>query len=246
MKNPFIKNKQPVIEFVSFIDGLEDIEECVPKPYKYYMPDWFKSIPADDDGMLTIKNCPALPDFFSQGYVIPMWSDSIIYYNRENQHENIFSTRDFVVWDNKHDNDQFMKYVDFRNMGIKGDAVFKTNCPWKIITPPGWSVLQLPLFYHFDKRFSVLPGVIDTDIYHQINQQVVYYGDNESITIKRGEPLALYVPFERKKYKHIVRSANDKDKKKINLEMLRIGTRIPGSGEYRKMQRERDKQCPMT
>lgn len=58
-------------------------------------------------------------------------------------------------------------------------------------------MLQLPLTYHFDNQFSIMPGVIDTDMYYELNQQVLYFGDSEDVVIPRGTPLVLYVPFKR-------------------------------------------------
>jgi hypothetical protein len=83
--------------------------------------------------------------------------------------------------------------------------------------------------------------VIDTDIHHEINQQVVYYGNNEKVTIDRGTPLAMYIPFKREKHKYKISSATDKDMKYFSRKSLEILTKRTGSGAYRLLQRERDK-----
>jgi hypothetical protein len=53
------------------------------------------------------------------------------------------------------------------------------------------------MFYHFEKEFSVLPGVIHTDVHHELNQQVLYHGTGGEVFIPRGTPLAQYIPFKR-------------------------------------------------
>jgi hypothetical protein len=230
---------KPKIEFISSLDGLESIEECKPKPAKNFIPQWFKDIPSNEPR--TVKICPSFPDYFSMGYVLPMWADTDLVYDKDaDQYK--WNTSDKIFQIEVHGNNQFIDYVDPSFQGIDGQFVFKALCPWSIITPPGWSVLQLPLFYNFNKEFSILPGVIDTDIHHEINQQILYHGNNEKITIKRGTPLALYIPFKRDSLSIPleVRSATDKDIKTLNKSTLNFRSMF-APGAYRRMQRERDK-----
>jgi hypothetical protein len=65
--------KSDKIQFISTVEGLESIEECLPRPAKYFIPKWFKDI--SSDAKSTVRDCPSFPDYFSQGYIIPMWSD---------------------------------------------------------------------------------------------------------------------------------------------------------------------------
>jgi hypothetical protein len=231
-------NKKDIIQFVSTIEGLENIEECKPRPAKFYMPEWFKDIPSKDPN--TVKKCPSFPDFFSQGYVIPMWVDTKIIYNKELDYwgqESSIPGTDMSF----HANSQLIDYVSPYFNGVKGNFVFKANSPWRIITPPGWSVLQLPMFYNFNQKWSVFPGIIDTDTIHQANQQILYHSDNEVVTINRGEPLAVYIPFKRKTLDLCVRAQTEKDRKLFRSIDLNIDSKFVGSGVYRKMQRDRDK-----
>ena len=232
-----IFKKSDKIEFVTTVDGLESIEECLPKPAKHFMPKWFKNIPSKN--LATVKNCPSFPDYFSQGYIIPMWSDVNLQYNSDGW---AWQTPiDIFRWD-MHGNHQFLDYVDARFNGVESQFVFKATSPWKIITPPGWSVLQLPLFYHFNQEWSVLPGVIDTDIHHEINQQVLYHGNGKVINIKRGDPFVLYIPFKRSnKLKHVIRYQTKEDEKKLNKGALMTNNTFHPNGVYREMQRNRDK-----
>jgi hypothetical protein len=225
------------IDFVSTVEFLDSIEECKPKPAKYFIPEWFKEIPSGING--TVKGCPSFPDFFSQGYIIPMWADFKLRYEKETKSWEWLGNSEKFTW-SIHKNDQFIDYVTPSFNGSEAEFVFKADCPWQIITPPGWSVLQLPLFYHFNKEWSVMPGVIDTDIHHYVNQQVLYHGEEKEITINRGDPFALYIPFKREKNKLNVRYQNKKDKKRIGENLIKINTKFPGSGMYRKSQRERD------
>lgn len=236
------------IEFVSTVEGLDQIEECRPKPSKNYIPEWFKNIPNKIYGPLgeikglgdkTVKRCPSFPDFFSQGYVLPMWTDTVLSANKDSFNYNISS--DKFKWET-HPNNQLLDYVDGYFNGVKAQYVFKAICPWKIITPPGWSVLQLPLFYHFNQKWSVLPGVVDTDIHNDINQQVLYHTYDEQIFIERGQPFALYIPFKRKENLGLnVRYQTKEDEYMFTSRLLNYHTLFKPTGLYRKLQRLRDK-----
>jgi len=228
--------KSDKIQFISTVEGLESIEECLPKPAKHFIPEWFKNIPNDVVG--TVKVCPSFPDYFSQGYIIPMWSDVTFKKDKDSWEWNSSSSK--TKWDT-HLDTQFLDYTIAKFNGIDGQFVFKANCPWRIITPPGWSVFQLPLFYHFNKEWSVLPGIIDTDIHHEINQQVLYHGDGEKVKISVGDPFVLYIPFKRSnKLKHEIRYQNKKDIKSFLKKDFLYTTSFPPNGLYRKLQRQRD------
>jgi len=232
MFNKKLKN----IEFISTVEGLESIEECLPKPAKHFIPQWFKDIPSNMPG--TVKDCPSFPDYFSQGYIIPMWCDSKL--KKDDMVWEWFTSNSNFSW-SKHSDNQFLNYNNANFNGIEGQFIFKADCPWRIITPPGWSVLQLPLFYHFNKEWSILPGVIDTDIHHEINQQILYHGNGKEIIIKYGEPFVLYIPFKRSnKIKHKTRYQNKKDEKKIKLNTLNVTSKFHPNGKYRELQRKRD------
>jgi hypothetical protein len=229
--------KSDKIEFVSTIEGLESIEECLPRPAKHFIPKWFKDIPSSQVG--TVKSCPSFPDYFSQGYVLPMWTD--VKLNIKGDRWSWKTPLDMITWD-VHNNDQFLDHVSASFNGSDSQFVFKANCPWRIITPPGWSVLQLPLFYHFNKDFSVLPGVIDTDIHNEINQQVLYHGNEEEVKINLGDPFALYIPFKRSNnIKHEVRYRSEEEKKDFDRKDLDLVLSFKPTGRYRKRQRDRDK-----
>lgn len=228
------------IEFVSTVKGLEEIEECRPKSAKNFIPQWFKNIPPSPNQLFpTAKICPSFTDYFSLGYVLPMWTDFKLKCEGEKWSWDA-SDKDFKM--SSHPNEQFVKYTTPKFNGVDGQFVFKAVCPWRIITPKGWSVLQLPLFYDFNSEFSVLPGVIDTDIYTQANQQILYHANGKEIEINRGTPLALYVPFERKSsFLDIeIRSSTQEDTENFN-KVDTIFKQSQEQGLYRKMQRQRDK-----
>jgi len=237
----FKKEEKPKIEFISRVPELMEIEECLPKPAKYFIPEWWKNIPlAKSPIETTIKECPGFPDFFSQGYIIPMWMDSHLRYSKETDTWGSESSRLMAPWE-IHNHGQFLNHTSVSMYGEKASIAFKSNSPWLIKTPPGYSVFQMPLFYHFNGDYSVLPGVVDTDIHTEMNQQVLYHSDKQEIFIKRGDPFVLYIPFKRTKYEMSVRAATEDDKKNFSKESFNYLTKFAGEGAYRTLQRIRDK-----
>lgn len=234
----FNKSKKPLVSFISTVYGLTQIEECRPKPLKAFLPEWWKDMPTSGN---TVKNCPSFPDFFSKGYVVPMWTDVTFSYNEiiDTWSADVSSPH-LQKWD-IHTTQQFVKYKKPRTQGKEGNIIFKAMSPWRLITPPGYSVWQMPLFYHFNEKYSVLPGIIDTDIMHETNLQILYHAEGNEVTILRGEPMVAYVPFKRENFDLSVEELTEETQKylaKVDLDFY--GVKNFGSGLYRKRQRERD------
>ena len=242
------KREQPKISFVSTVPGLENIEDARPRPAGEFLPRWWKDMPKidPDTDMGTIKTCPALPDFFNDGYIMPMWADTTIKYDEEEDRWSYFAGKggqDFP-W-SIHYNEQALKHAKFKTFAQAASFIFKAVSPWKIVTRKGWSVYQLPTFYHFDNDFSIMPGTRDTDIYHNVNAQVLYYGGGKEVSIKQGQPFAHFIPFKREKTDMDVRYQTPEDERMFETEKLRFSSVFLSKnirGTYRKMQKRRDKE----
>lgn len=67
-----------------------------------------------------------------------------------------------------------------------------------------------------------MPGIIDTDVHHEINQQVAIIDTEEEIFIAKGEPLCVYIPFKRGKEKYVVRPYTKKDIKRFTASRFKL------------------------
>lgn len=236
------------IEFVSKVSGFETFSNTKPQPSSRFMPPWWKNMPLNshqnlsssyfEEHPITVKGCPSFPDYLSRGYILPMWADTVLVYSKETDQWRAKwgdSSSDHGYNVDSHPNSQFHDYVDVNSQGVPGSFTFKLNSPWSVFTPKGYSVLQLPLFYHFNKEFSALPGVIHTDILHNINLQVTYFGEGKEIFIPQGTPLAQYIPFKRDiDYKLVVREATPEDLLSISKMKTLLRSTFVGNGSYRK------------
>ena len=233
-----IKKQKPYIQFVSTVPGLSSIEECLPKPSIKFIPEWWKGMQhvpkyhhLDEAVAGNVKNCPSFMDYFSNGYILPMWADTILYYNEETK-DWAWRSSDEKFTYSSHNGGQYLDHVNHSFLGEDSYFIFKAQCPWRIITKPGYSTYQLPLLYHFNKDFSVLPGIRDSDTYHQINPQIVIHSNKKEIFIPRGTPLAQYIPFKREKEKINVRDAGEKDFNLFTKNDLEFATKFKGSDIY--------------
>jgi len=119
---------------------------------------------------LTIKNCPAIQDFVSEGIVIPLWGDLKFYTNEVE--DNIVEQR----WDLSSRaagpyplEPEFISYhskEQFEHLPIKplaNNMIMKIQMPYKIFVPEGYNIYFTDPFYHFRDEFRCLPAIVEAD-----------------------------------------------------------------------------------
>jgi hypothetical protein len=226
------KDNTPEVNFISRMHGLTLLEDCLPKPAQEYIPQWWKDAPTiksekNWNGLVVgnMKVCPSFSDYFTKGYIVPMWVDSHLKYDSETGEWAWVVADNRFYWES-HPNSQYLDYVDHKFLNKSSFYTFKTQLPWNIVTTKGYSLYQLPTFFHFNEDFSVVPGVRDTDVYHEMNIQLLIHSDKKEIFIPRGTPLAQYIPFKREKTKYDIREPNEKDLLRIAAHELNQTTRF--------------------
>ena len=224
-----ILKKEPKIEFWSVVDGLNDPSLSFLRPQKAskFFPAWFKNVQRNVNGENetgTIKKCPVFPEFLTQGYIVPLWCDVELYYDGNGNYEWKTSSSEFR-WD-IHTNDQYLDFLPEHEKDKWGMA-WKAVCPWRMKTPKGYSVYQMPLWYHFQEQM-VLPGSIRTDFHYEINQQMLApkSWEGKRITLKRGDPFAWYIPYKRECLDHTFVPFDAKKKRETQASNLNIFTKF--------------------
>ena len=206
----FWKKKNNKIVFWSDLRGLPDIVPI--KESKHFIPEWFKNTPAfpsHADELLsipTIKRCPGFIDFFKMGYVLPAWCDFHLNIG-ENQGEaktphDGFSTGVHAP----------TQYIDYLPEHAKKNAklAFKPACPWNVKTPKGIKMLELPMLHHHNPDFYTLGGLIDTQIFHEMNP-VWIFTKTGKFFIKRGTPLSMFIPIRTEEFDVVIREQTEED-----------------------------------
>ena len=233
------QREKPKMQWWSVIEDLEKVVPVVPA--KEYIPDWWKRVERMTSGKFqdkgTVKNCPSFPEYITQGFVVPLWCD--LHINIEHgKFEWVSPDKAFNF--TSHGDIQFRDFLP-KHVKDNTSMVLKPACPWRLKTPPGWSCWQLPMYYEYSPLFEVLPGILWSDIHHEINQQMLMkrYGE---FVIKRGTPLAMYVPYERNKYTYEVNGPNDENASWANTSYLNVRTKFKGG--Y-KLNQAKAKKCPV-
>lgn len=218
--------KSPKIEFFTKIDTLPEV---VPIQHGARMlPTWWKQAPSTKPnhdprlGTGTAKICPAFPDFYSAGYVVPLWCDLIFDYNQGEVRARTSAPDLFSI--SFHGNDQFLNFAP-AHVRDSTVVVMKLECPWYVRTSPGYSILQLPMFYEFDQRFTTMAGSIRSDTHHEMNQQLMVHVKG-SFVLERGTPIAMYIPYKRERFKLDVREVTAEFTRAMQKSQLNIMTKF--------------------
>lgn len=241
---------EPKIRLVTDIPGLNSIEDAVPKPASKFLPEWWKTMPIKKttpslEGVAfgNAKVCPSFPAYLSRGFIVPMWVDSILYVEKDTEGNDCWRwrTADQKFSWQVHGSGQYMQHASHKYLGREGYFVFKSTLPWYVFTDPGYSLYQLPTLLHFNEDFSAVPGVRDTDVYHEMNIQLVIHSLKKEIFIPRGTPLAHFIPFKRETVDLEVQYATEEDKEKIAAHKLNVSTKFSPLVAYREDVKEVNK-----
>lgn len=244
----FNKKDEPLIKFVNVIPGLNMEENIIPYTAEKYYPHWWKDFSFNDNNTPTIKRCPAIPDFFSQGYIVPMWTDmkveSNLGHGEKASIEPAVKNNPFPMW-SYHPAEQFIDGINFSISNRTPEMTLKISSPWYVVTPKGWSTLVLPLWYEFEKDYTIIPGIVDTDVLHQMNHPVIIHSNKNPVFFIKGSPFICYVPFKRTKTNMEFVTDNKKMSDYV-LGQQSVWSKYRNEsknqlGAYRRMQRERDK-----
>jgi len=233
--------KEDKIEIWSDIPGLADVIPV--QKSSHFMPEWFLKTPRwskEEKGMRTdqgrtIKQCPAVSEFMSMGITIPLWCDLKVTIQDGGASE-WHSPREIFKF-SYHDQDQLADYLPNY---AKPAFVLKTHCPWKIKTPPGILLLQLPMLWHFNPIFTVAAGIIWSEFQHEINQQVMFHNPGEFM-LQQGTPLAQYIPIRRETFNYDIGDQTEEQKLDAQLSFLR--TQLQFRGGYSQHIKKLEK-CP--
>ena len=196
------------------------------EPAGKFKPDVWKRMPAyvnkqkhKADSDQTVKGCPGIKDFMETGFVIPAWCDMEI---TPSECGNFVNTRysDSSYNDAHHPPDQVSVpgAEILTKFGVR--ASVKLDCPWKIWSKPNWSVLYQPMFYHEDRNYEAVPGIIDHDLGALISPINIMLKEIKPTFIKMGEPLVQLIPIKRET---VVARSGDLSETSVNRHNAIIG-----------------------
>lgn len=184
-----------------------------PEPASRFIPDWYKKMPNARDpntsepvqkttwieegkGLIhghTMKRCVPVLDYLTSGYIVPLWTDLTI---------TMYDGKLGAVWPDPtvdvlrfHMNPQFTgSPIEKQNADYS--AVGKLMSPWLFKTPKGYSSFFFSPRY-IENKIEILPAIVDTDTYHEVNFPFVYHTKARETTFDLGTPIIQVIPFKR-------------------------------------------------
>ena len=219
------------IEF-SVHEDYFSLKEDYPIPTKLNIPEWYKKLEHTVENK-TVKGCMPFLDTLTSGYLLKMPQDFNVKHNVDNKNEKGEIFKDSFQTFGLHDQSELLHAKGINlNSGIdvhpikqlegsplieknKNFSFYKILNHWKIKTPKGYSCLFVPPLNNTDDRFSVIPGIVDTDTFsNEINFPIVINGDKYPIletTIKKGTPYVQIIPFKRDSWKMVFKPRKQKE-----------------------------------
>ncbi len=219
------------IEFSAHEDYFT-LKEDYPIPAKLNIPEWFKNLD-HTPSKKTVKGCMPFLDSLTAGYLLKMPQDFYVRHNVDNTKESgekykdsfhmfgLEEKKEFLIAKNINLNGGIDIHTIFQMEGSplikknKDLPFYKILNPWKIKTPKGYSCLFVPPLNNSDDRFSIIPGIVDTDNFpNEINFPIIINGDKYPVLetiIKKGTPYVQIIPFKRDIWKMNFKTRKQKE-----------------------------------
>jgi hypothetical protein len=228
------------IEF-STQENYFSLKEDYPIPAKLNIPEWYKKLNHEVFNP-TVKGCMPFLDTLTCGYLLKIPQDFHLQHNVKNNKNlkdsfSMFAMKPFpnLTYDSYLNLNS--SSVDVHHQKQLGDSpyveknnnlpFYKIYNPWKIKTPNGYSCLFVPPLNNSDDRFSIIPGIVDTDTFPvEINFPIVINGDKYPIldtTIEKGTPYVQIIPFKRDSWKMKFKASENK---KLHESKLLYGLKV--------------------
>lgn len=208
---------EKIIEFLAHEDYVA-LKEDYPTPIKLNIPKWYKKLEHTISNS-TVKGCMPFLDTLTTGYLLKVPNDYSFRHNVPNEKGELD-----CFFDSLRGEDSLLeaKSINFGKSApslhsiqqLEGSPLVDKNKkhpflkilnPWIIKTPPGYSCLFVPPLNNTDDRFSIIPGIVDTDVFpNEINFPIVINGDKYpslDTIIKKGTPYVQVIPFKRDSWK---------------------------------------------
>lgn len=188
-------------------------EEFYPIPSSKNLPTWYKKTNSffnskkfeivDGVQNTTIKKCMPVFDSMTAGYIIKTWVD--VYVKKT---EDGFPHYSWPGYDAL----SFHAISQAPNHPSNNSFPFpKWNSPWSIKTSRGYSCLFIPPMHNPNGIFTIMPGMVDTDLYiNPVNFPFTLDDPNFQGMIPAGTPICQVIPFKRDSFKMNI-SEKEKD-----------------------------------
>lgn len=179
-----------------------------------FIPNWWKNLSTTCNSIEgpnlkiqrpTMKTCQGFIDQYKQGCIIPLWSDCVIE-TTDDMYKYVFADAESEIG-NHHIAQMGEKFSNFIHVKLKS--------PWFIKETKGikFQTMQ-PTWNTFDKKFTVLPGVVDYKIQHTTDINILLE-KNQRYELSQGQPLLHILPITEKNVAYKCHYITEKEFNKI-------------------------------
>lgn len=182
------------IKFIT--DDPQVIKNFSPKPISEDLPNWMENL--DDDNEFNVSHCPPVMDWISSGYIIyNAWETSL--------EEKLIEFRKGIQLESQNQRLSIRKTTPnvFAGECLPADktiySYFRVETDFRIQTPPGYSCLVMQPFYDFNNKYTIMPGIVDTDKHDYFLSAMAYTKEKE-LRIMPGERVLQVIPFKRESW----------------------------------------------
>lgn len=206
--------KTPTVKFRALVPGIDKVMPIVPA--RNIQHSWLNAVRIDlaekrkDPEYLATRNthtakCIGISSIMRQGWILRTWQDIFIETNGDGVSCKWRTPIDQKLTEMKcdyvdfHTADQFSNFMhNWPSNALR--SIIKINSPWVAEIPDGYLLLELPVAYGDDSRFTALSGLFDSA--HgpaPMNAQLQWHVLNGQTIIKAGTPISQYVLVKKEK-----------------------------------------------
>jgi hypothetical protein len=223
----FFNTPKLKVEFVNIVPGVSDLMPIIPaKEIKHKWvskaaqsfanyrkePNWNTHFSRNH----TVR-CPAI--FLTQrtGWVLRAWQDFVIETNGSDVGFTYRYPTEFkkladphISW---HSTEQYYDFMESWRPDTL-HTIIKYHSGWRAYIPSDYFLLEMPVGFSDENRFTVIPGLFDGDQgVFQLNVQMLWHQKNGSTLIKRGTPISQYILIKKTEVDFVCRDAEENEKK---------------------------------
>jgi len=213
MEIEFITNDQTIAKYWRPIPAREKIPEFIKN-----LPEVKDSYDTSEKIINNIKACLPVMDFISAGYLVPVCVECSLTTTIKNFSE-VVSLESARIQDLSNPDIKTSKLAAIFDRSAcpmhtenSPKHFFKYTTDWIIKTPPGYSCLVVQPSFLKDKKFTLIPAIVDTDTYNKPIPISGYLDTKEEVRFRPGEYVLQVIPFKRDDWKmsiKVVDSVNE-------------------------------------
>lgn len=171
--------------------------------------------------------CPGIFNLQRNGWVVRTWQDITIETFGDGERFEWTSAIDqsklgegIEGYVSYHSKEQLHKYMDnWPNNTLR--PIIKIHSPWICKVPKGYYLLEMPVAYSDENRFTVAPGFFNPELGRApLNVQLLWHVMKGKTLIKAGTPIAQYVLIPKDKVDMEIVTHKDTEHKNIHTLLL--------------------------